>query len=132
MRITDAAGREFKTFPKDTVLVLSIPYAYNPAKSFARSVKIVKWLRTTFNIPVFSPIMHTHAYDMECKKQDASHDDNYYDWDIALYEAMKQKSIFLFTRDCDISKGCIREMEWAKKNGVRVLFIEEQNDLKLL
>jgi len=125
MHVIDESGEKIERLPKERVYILSIPYTSGPEASYKRSIRIVKWLREVQDVAVFSPILHTHSYDVECKKDQPSHVDDYYAWDIALYDAMMEKTTMLFTKDYVNSHGCMIEMEWAKKNQVPFLFIEE-------
>ena len=125
MHVIDASGKKIEQLPKKGVYILSIPYTYDPEASFNRSVRAVKWLRDVQKVAVFSPILHTHPYHVACKKAQPSHDDDYYTWDIALYDAMKGNATMIFTGDHASSRGCTIEMEWAKKKGIPILFLEE-------
>ena len=109
---------------KSKVFIVLQPYSYNPEESFSRAVKIVKKFREEGKV-VFSPILHTHGYHVALRELLADHDDDYYGWDLKVYEAMKDNCIMAFTKDWETSKGCRLEMKWARLHCVPIVFINE-------
>lgn len=127
MKLLNHSKNENFYLDKRKIHVICIPYQYNPNESFSRSVKIVKYFREVLQIYPYSPILETHPYHVECRKMNPNHDDDYYDWDLHIYDAMKPNVIMIFTLDWENSKGCKIEMEWAKSQKIPIGFIKESD-----
>ncbi|MHA1793466.1 MAG: hypothetical protein ACTSVI_12520 [Promethearchaeota archaeon] len=125
MQIINQDGEKLEKLDPEKIYIVLIPYAYNPKESFNRSVRIVHWLRTVHKVAVFSPILHTHPYHVARLEVDPSHEDDYYGWDLRVYDAMRDKAVMLFTMDYEISNGCRIELEWARKNEIPIFYLEE-------
>jgi hypothetical protein len=105
------------------VVVLCIPYAKDPIKSFERSRRIVEYLRRS-SVIVFSPILHTHPYHLACREKNPDHNDDYYSWDFGIYDGFR-RPVMLFTEDWEESKGCKEEMIWANNNALPIYVVVE-------
>ncbi len=125
MKIVTQDGKKLESLNPEKIYIVLNPYAYNPEESFSRAVRIVHWLRTTHKVAVFSPILHTHPYHIACLKTDPNHNDDYYDWDLKVYDAMREKSVMIFTLDYKKSKGCSLEMNWGTEHNIPIYFINE-------
>lgn len=112
----------------DTVIVILQPYTNCPDESHERAIRLTKHFRDRGRL-VFSPILHTHNYHVSLREENPDHDDDYYNWDLGVYAAMKDNIYMVFTHDWETSKGCRLEMEWAKKNGIPTAVMERDDKL---
>jgi len=125
MNIFNSFGNEIKKLNNEIIYILCIPYSVDPKNSYERSLKIVKWLREIHKVHVFSPILHTHNYHEFWSEIETNFNEDYYEWDFAIYEALKENSHLIFTSDYQISTGCRKEMEWGQKNSIQHFILKD-------
>jgi hypothetical protein len=101
-------------------LILCIPYSYNPEEGFKRSCEYVKKLRD-LGFLVFSPILHNHNYHLLIKDEN----EDYYQWDLELYDAFGKNAVYVFAPYWESSWGCNIEYQHALEKGNEIFFIQE-------
>jgi hypothetical protein len=125
MEFYDQKNNKYQNWNQSKTYILCIPYTKNPDSSFSRTVNITRYLRKEKGVVVFSPILHTHSYDLSLKTQNLEYNEDYYEWDLALYDALSNNAIMIFTEDYKESKGCVREMNWAIKKALEIIYVKE-------
>ena len=113
---------------KQKIVYLSIPYTWNPEKSFEVANKITAQLMEAGRV-VFSPISHGHYVSKNLKKENVLSWDFWIKQDLAML-SVSDEMVLVHLKEKDdkfgedliySSKGCIEEISFCLKNNIKIL-----------